>query len=132
MRSTLEAITVIYEVLNDQIKARITGDLYKLKRPVNSKMEDIVINALPSNEGIIQELALNVNCYVPDISVKIKNQPEQVPNTKRLNEIALMVIDAIEHVSNEDNHFFVTNQTIIQDESGHYANIRVMFFFVNF
>lgn len=131
MRTTFDAISIIYKVLKQDVSTQISGDIYKLVRPLNSKKEDIVINALPASEGLLQELALNINCYVPDIEVNVNGQVDKLPDTKRMNEVALLVIDAVEDVSNDDNHFFITNQAVIQDQAGHYVNIRLMFLFTN-
>lgn len=131
MRTTLDAISIIFKVLKQDVSSQISGDIYKLVRPLNSVKEDIIINALPVSEGLLQELALNINCYVPDIEVNVNGQVEKFPDTKRMNEVALLVIEAVEDVSNDDNHFFVTNQAVIQDQAGHYVNLRLMFLFTN-
>lgn len=50
-----------------ELSGMISGAVYRDKRPLNSKVEDVVISVLTTGAGQIQPFVLNVNLYVPDI-----------------------------------------------------------------
>lgn len=50
-----------------EIPELISGSVYRDKRPLNSKVEDVVISILTTGAGQIQPFILNINVYVPDI-----------------------------------------------------------------
>lgn len=50
-----------------ELSKMISGAVYRDKRPLNSRVEDVVISVLTTGAGQIQPFILNVNVYVPDI-----------------------------------------------------------------
>ncbi len=133
MKTNYDALDVIFKRLNTLVKPSISGKVYKLRRPLNSKLEDIVINALPISDEIPQECIVNVNCYAPNIETKISGVSTLSPDTKRMKEVAELVAETLEDVDAADYHYFISNQAVLQDESSdeHYTNFRVTFLFTD-
>ncbi|MDP2234967.1 MAG: hypothetical protein Q8J88_00915 [Bacteroidales bacterium] len=134
MKTNFDAIDAIWKRLTaQQIATAISGEIYKLQRPFNSDKEDIVINALPITETIPQECVVNVNCYVPNLIVKVKGQETKMPDTVRIKQISDLVLSKLENVAEATFHYFVTNQAVLANESGneYYSNIRLTFIFTN-
>lgn len=50
-----------------EIAGLVSGNVYRDRRPVNSKVEDVVISVLAAGTGQIQAFVLNINVYVPDV-----------------------------------------------------------------
>lgn len=50
-----------------ELSEMVSGAVYRDKRPINSKVEDVVISVLTTGAGQIQPFILNVNVYVPDV-----------------------------------------------------------------
>lgn len=66
MKSVYYAKQCLYDMLQASgVRSLITGGIYKDKRPIGSKVEDIVINSIDGDTEILQEFILNVNCHVP-------------------------------------------------------------------
>lgn len=133
MKTTFDAVDVIWVRLNETLADKISGGVYKYKRPFNSKDEDIVINSLPISPGIPQECAINVNCYVPDLRTKVKGVSNMdMPDTLRLSTLAGWIVDILNDRANEEYYYFVTGQNTLSNEAGneHYVNIRLDFLFI--
>jgi hypothetical protein len=131
MKHSLEAVDVIWKTVN-VIYNQINGGIYKLTRPVDSKLEDIVVNALPINSENIQRCIVNVNCYVPDMLVNIKGKSILMANTARLKELATAVMDILEDKADMGYYFHLQNQHILKaDEDQHYVNLRIEVVFTN-
>lgn len=131
MKTNYDALNVIYKRLNTLVKPSISGKVYKLRRPLNSRLEDIVINALPISDEIPQECTVNVNCYAPNIETKVSGVSTSSPDTKRMKEVADLVAENLENVDDQDCHYFIMNQAVLQDEAAeeYYTNFRVTFLF---
>lgn len=70
----------------------ITGEVYRDKRPINSKVEDVVISVLTTGAGQIQPFILNINVYVPDI----KRGKEFIYNDDRVKPLMRKSLDLLE------------------------------------
>lgn len=70
----------------------ITGEVYRDKRPINSKVEDVVISVLTTGAGQIQPFILNINVYVPDI----KRGKESIYNDDRVKPLMRKSLDLLE------------------------------------
>lgn len=133
MKNVSQAIDIVWR---DLTLARIgnTGKVFKITRALNSRNEDIVINALPISEGTLQRCYINVNVYVNNLNLTIGGQQDNtLPNTVRLAQLTSAIISALEEVSADDHYYFVQQQTVIRDEQigQHYSNIRLEFYFTN-
>lgn len=128
MISPLDAIDSIYTLLKtSQLKNAITGGLYKVQRPDDSKKEDIVINALPVTPGDINLCTVNVNVYVNDLQVSIGGKPQQQPDIQRLKQLADLGKMSLLEYSSQVFKFEITNIGLIREESvnQHFLNFRL-------
>jgi hypothetical protein len=75
MKTDIDIKTDVFRHIKGSVlESTVTGEL-RYKRPHNSKKEDIVVSVLANMNGQKQIATVNVNIYVPAISVK--NQPEE-------------------------------------------------------
>lgn len=111
MNSALDMITDAYKILNHvDLTSIITGDLYKLVRPKNSVLEDVVINALPISSEQFQKGVFNVNIHVPNLQTTIDGKPDNsIPNTERMQGIARIVLDLLGDVVQDGYRIFAEN-----------------------
>lgn len=86
----------------------ITGEVYRDRRPINSKVEDVVISVLATGAGQIQPFVLNINVYVPDI----KRGKEFIYHEERVKPLMRKCLDILEEgvavyasSENEDKEF---------------------------
>jgi hypothetical protein len=141
MKSTLNLINVLYQVLaGSSLKGAITGKIYKMRRPVNSDKEDVVINSLALTSDQLQRAVLNVNIFVKDIEFDEidpdtgERVTSQYPDLERLEYLASLVLPILEEGISGDYVWSVQQQATFQDEEAanqHYLNIRVDFFVSN-
>ena len=128
-KTSFDMITDAYRLLNVvELTSIITGDLYKLERPKNSTVEDIVINALPISAEQFQKGIFNVNIHVPNINATIGGQPDNtMPDMERMQGIANIVLKIIGDVVQDGYRIFADNGGYpikdVQDRSW-YLNIR--------
>ncbi len=132
MNTTNDAIDIIWKKLNTTVKQQITGDVYKLNRRINSDKEDIVINSLPISPDFPESCVVNVNIYVPNISVKIYGKVDNtMPDTLRLKQLTKLVRQQLESVSEAHYIYSYDGQAVIPspETNEYYSNIRVYFVF---
>jgi hypothetical protein len=133
MKNGLEMIDDAYQVLNvPDITSIITGNLYKLTRPKNSVLEDIVINGLPITNTQLQQGTFNVNIHVPNLTdVKIGDvYDETQPDIVRLNAISKIIVEKLADVVGNDYRFSAQNSgyPIRDTDLTWYMNIRVDYY----
>lgn len=134
MKTQFDQINALYKILDESsIKTVINGAIYKLRRPVNSKKEDVVINSVTIGEGNVQAGVVNVNIHVPDIKVKIDGDTQSQPNTKRLGELTALAFGILEEVCSDEYSFYIASSNIIEESeiNSHFQNIRIIFTFYN-
>jgi len=132
MKHSLEAVDVIWKILFTVLTNQISGGIFKLTRPMESVLEDVVVNSLPITVDTIQKCVVNVNCYVPDINVNLGGKSQMMANTARLKELAAIVMENLEDNAGEEHYFHLQNQHILKaDESQHYINLRIEVVFTN-
>lgn len=129
MKTTSDIIDKLYAGINvTAVKTAITGSVYRHKKPVNSKLQDIVIGCQPvSNEenAVTQTATAVINCFA-------KNFTNGLPDETKLKSISAAVISAIEAITITGGVYFnpqILSHTIMQDYDDpemSYANIRVM------
>lgn len=91
--SEIDIKEVFYGLVSShEITEMISGSVYRDKRPLNSKVEDIVISVLASGVGQIQPFILNINVYVPDI----KRGNEFISDDQRIKILMRMCINFLE------------------------------------
>ena len=90
----LNIIDAFYSYISSSpLKSMVTGKIYRMPRPINSSVEDVVISVLATGNGQIQPFTLNVNVYVPDI----KRGKEFILNEERLSPLMREAINVLEH-----------------------------------
>ena len=124
-KTVLDGKQWILEILLDA-NLKISGKIYKDKRPTESQKEDIVINSLTMTNEFLQKGVFNVNCYVPMLSIKNTNGIiQKQKNAKRLKEITNAVYSALDEVWNDDYLLEVTNHQEFEEDNFNYINFRV-------
>jgi hypothetical protein len=138
-KTSLDVENILYsEVKNSLLitgPKKITGGLYKSKRPINSTKEDVVINSLPLNRKQLQEGLLNMNVYVPNLEVTQGGVIDKsLPDTARLTElaaIASLVVGDI-NAADGDYSFILQQDNVFEDTNNqHYINLRIEFTSIN-
>lgn len=137
MLSAIEAINILflYTVNNSRLKSDlngINGGVYKMERPINSELEDVVINSLPLSGTQVQEGVLNINIYVKNLALNTgSSTSDEQPDTKRITELSkLAMLDFADYWSpNADYAFELENTALYSEENKqHYINLRIRFY----
>lgn len=134
MKTTLDLVDVTWDRLNSSsLKTAITGKIYKYRRPVNSNVEDVVINSLPVTNEQLQRAVVNVNVFVPDVTISVNGNQDKVPNHVRLKQLAQTATSELNDRLIGDYSWEVQQQTVLEDEESqqHFVNIRLQFYISN-
>lgn len=127
MRTTFDQETILFNILNGsaELKAAISGKVYRGKRPTDSLKEDVVIISLPILPGSIQFGSANVNIHVPDI--------EEFPDNDKLEALTTIVRPLLEETYGEDYLLYISLQQTFEEPEihQHYVNLRIDFEFHN-
>lgn len=134
MKTGFDFEEILFQNLNtSSLKTAIDGAVCK-KRPIDSKLEDVVIRALTANNLDIQNVIVNVNIYVPNKALSLNGkQDDTQPDTKRLKQLVDIALPLLVDKWQGDLNYNVQNVIMIEDEASksHYMNIRVEFFSIN-
>jgi carbohydrate-selective porin OprB len=96
MKTGSDIIDIIWkQVAASDLKGQLSGGIYKVRRPANSVKEDAVINTLPVTGNQVQRATVNLNIYVPDVTLAIGGITQQQPNHARLTLLAEKAAAAI-------------------------------------
>lgn len=128
--TNLEAIDYVYAFAKTtQLKAALTGNLYKIRRPVNSALEDIVISALPMSDGNPQRCTVNVNIHIPDKQVSISSRQQQMPDYSRMKQLAILAETEFKEYSSQSYSWYMSYQQVFSEETINqtYINVRLEF-----
>ncbi len=137
MITTLDIIDIIYANLAESdligTTLSITGEIYKLVRPMDADQEDIVINCLPVTNNLLQLATVNVNIYVPDFHATVSGTQQYLPDLARLDTLAAMAITALDNINMPGYYFYVASQVVYNEEAihQHFINIRIEFRNIN-
>ncbi len=109
------------------------GILTKSNRPQNSKKEDVVLNALTLTNETVQEGIINMNVYVPNLSLPTDPVDNTQADWKRLKYLAALAVEAIKETYGEDYNFGLQQIVGPMEDAGnqHYLNLRIEFNAVN-
>ncbi|MBS4056505.1 MAG: hypothetical protein KGZ82_04220 [Bacteroidales bacterium] len=132
MKTTNEAIDVVWKQVNACLSGNIGGGIYKIARPFDSKLEDVVINTLPITGESIQSCVLYINCFVPNPILKIKGKSDNsLPDYARLKSLTASIISQVDLIALPGTFQFVENQAILKNEGvqEHFSSIRIQFMF---
>jgi hypothetical protein len=133
MRSSFDITDILFKDLLTQ-GFPLSGDVYKQLRPVNSELEDIVVNSLPVNAEQLQQAVLNVNIFVPNLKVSVNNLVDTFqPDWVRLKSLTSLVLEFLKSQSGSDYWYQVQQQNFFADQisNSYYSNIRVNFYSEN-
>lgn len=128
--TNLEAIDYVYAFAKTtQLKAALTGNLYKIRRPVNSALEDIVISALPMSDGNPQRCTVNVNIHISDKQVSISSRQQQMPDYSRMKQLAILAETEFKEYSSQSYSWYMSYQQVFSEETINqtYINVRLEF-----
>ena len=130
MKQTFDTDSILYKVINSTtgITSVLTGGVYVGERPLNSTLEDIVINTITLTQDYLPQLgASNVNIYVTDVNATIKGVTQKVANRARLSQLSSLVLDALRAARITGLKWSISSMNTIQeaDISQHYVNIRI-------
>lgn len=135
MKSTLDLVDIVWQQLQTgALKAAITGDIHKHRRPANSQTEDVVINSLPISFQQMQEAIVNVNIHVPNLSIAVNGSIDNTqPDHARLQTLTTLAVADLTDTWGDEYNFDVQQQILIEDKEAKdfYINIRLEFFNVN-
>ncbi len=110
------------------IRASISGDIYRDRRPAGSILEDIVVNTLPLTAyGYHQKGVLNVNVYVPFKTVNINGLIQHMPDNVRMKELAEIVLRQLNDQFGKNYNFYVEHIQDFEEQSekASYINYRI-------
>ena len=132
MKQTYDIDGTLFALLNGStaLKDEISGGVYAGQRPLNSSLEDIVVNTIAMTQEHYPQLGTsNVNIHVCDKTVSIAGVQQKVEDRARLKAISNIVLGVIRSASYPEIKMVVEAQTTIPDQSieQHYVNIRVTY-----
>ena len=139
--TTIEVVNILNSyilnsvLMNDPKKPN--GKLCKYQRPLNSKLEDVVINGLPINRDIVQTAILNVNIYVLNLEFGGTSTDKSQPDNARIMALSKLANEALgegNEVWDESGSycFNIQQDSVLEDvDNQHYINIRVEFYASN-
>jgi hypothetical protein len=134
MKTTLDLVDVVYnELKSGPLKSAISGGVYKYTRPLNSSLEDVVINSLPVTNQQLQQAIVNVNVFVPNADISLGGAQQKMADHVRLKALAALAVDELKDGISGDYTWDVQQQTVIQDDESdsYYINIRLQFYVSN-
>ncbi|MCT4086683.1 hypothetical protein HZP82_04735 [Elizabethkingia anophelis] len=125
MKTVIDGKEWILELLNAN-KPTISGKIYIDKR-ITTNTEDIVINSLTMTGQFMQNGVFNVNCYVPNLSVKQNDITISIPNRKRLKEISSQIVEVLKYHADPKYNLSIENIAQLEEtnENANYINFRV-------
>lgn len=136
MKTGYELVDLLWLRLDSSadLKASISGGIYKHKRPDSSVKQDIVINALTGNNEQLQKSVLNINFHCPNLHISKGGQPAVfVPDNVKLKEISNKIIALVDDHWTEDYHSIVEKQQHFEEFElkETFSNIRIIIFSIN-
>lgn len=134
MISDIEVKDNLFQFIKgSELANSVTGVLSKTMRPKNSDKEDIVISILSNQSAQIQEVFVNVNIYVKDLSITKNGSTQNEMNVSRCRELCRLAFDLLETGSGENFRFVVDSQRVIavDDIQHHVINNRILYKQIN-
>ena len=130
MMTTFDINSILFRILSkSSLNGNITGGFYLGNdRPVDSNLEDIVINSISMTQDYHPQIATsNVNIYVPDKQIKIKGKEQQVSDSRRLSELSKEAINILKQAQVYGLTITTDSQMTLDEPSinQHFVNIRV-------
>lgn len=127
------AIDEVFEKLNSNVdfKNEFKGVIYRLTSPDSQTDEYCVINVLTMVGNQLKEAVLNVNVYVPNLTIQINGrQDSSQPNVNRLRLLNELLEQSLSGVWKPNAYLIdVRSGTTMQDPTKrmHFINKRIDF-----
>lgn len=136
--TSIEVVNMLYRYIASSVLMTDTnkpnGQLKKYERPLNSVLEDVVVNGLPVVKDDVDEAILNVNIFVPNLKLPNNDADRSQPDTARL-----LVLSKLGNIAFNDGKeiwddageycFKYQQDTVMPDENNqHYINFRIEFY----
>ncbi|WP_131535459.1 hypothetical protein [Pedobacter nototheniae] len=124
---SIEVIDIVYKLL---ISGGINLEIFKGNKPASFSGECIVINALPLSNDQLQECIINVNVFVPNLTLKIgTNQDNSQANYERIKVLSLKVSEILNEVDIDDWSLNIDQEYVLENEgfNEHFNNFRISF-----
>ena len=126
----IEIKDLMYKIIkSSDIPSKISGKVYKVPRPVNSMLEDVVISVVARSTSEIQSFTVYVNMYVPDI----KREDDYIEDTGRLRVLCRLCSDTFESII-KDNYILNLDEQECQkvnDVNFHCISNQINFRIIN-
>lgn len=119
MKTQDTAINYIYAVLTDA--TGVTCPVYRYTKPTRLTPDEfVVLNALPISEGVMQQLFVNVNYYVKDLS-------DGIPDIETLECRTATLMSLLTEIHVKSYHIdFETQEYHRQSNINyHFSNVRL-------
>lgn len=139
--TTIEVINVLFQTIaNSGVYADLkkpNGKLCKFEQPLNSILEDTVINSIDLTMDDVQEGVLNVNQHVYNLKFPTNPEDKSQPDTARilyLSKLLHVALGAGEEIWDDSGTwcFKIQQSTIYPDTNNtHYINFRIEFYLTN-
>lgn len=117
---------IFYKMLNcDAILERIKGSVFNGNRPIDRNSEDVCILQI-SQTGIRPQTGLTyINVHVPDLTVTIEGNTQQIADTARL-EALVEIVEQILGASIVGGFAFqIDSKSLVETAIDHYYQLSV-------
>lgn len=134
MRSTSDQEDILYDLIkNSVLDTALNGGIYKGERPLNSNLEDVVITAMLTTDGTLQEGVCNVNIYIKKENRVIGGVSQLLKNTKRVSEVSPIALNVLIEKAGLYYSYWVSKQAEYDEPDINQTrlNFRVEFRFDN-
>lgn len=130
MKQVFDTDAILFKILKDSsVKNVISGGIYVGDdRPDDSQDEDIVVNTIDLTQDYHPQIGTsNVNIYVPDKNVKVKNKQQVKSNRVRLKALSEKTINVLRSAKVPGLVFTIESQSTLAEPNinQHYVNIRI-------
>jgi hypothetical protein len=139
--TSIEVINVLYQTISNSAilsdAKKPNGKLCKMERPLNSVLEDIVVNGISLDRDELQEGVLNVNVYVPNLINPATPNDKSQPDTARILYLSKLTNQALgggdEFWDASGRWCFCIQQDnpFADSNNQHYINFRIEFYLNN-
>ena len=138
--TSISAVNMLYSVIEHSVlftdAEKPNGKLCKYKRPLNSVLEDVVINGLALVNDDVYKGTLDVNIYVPNLVLQDPDDHSQ-PDIARLEYLSALGNQAFEdgeEIWEPNGEYCLKYQqdVVVQDENNqYYVNFKIEFYSEN-
>lgn len=124
MRSSIDILNYVDKLL----RGKVLPKQYKGVAPDNENGEYIVVDILVSVGNQEQNTTINVNTYVPNISLESNGVvSKSQPNFIRINELSKQVIAILNDNWKDNNYVTITSQDIFYEKESTFFMVQLNF-----